>query len=209
MRKLCYIFVMIVSVISSVCVANAEEVSGSTPGIREALKRHRESYPTSHLRDVYKNFMQDYFGPGHLLADTAAAGRYLLRELAETALMEGPDSEPTGFEGNFVRVNLRLIAEGRVPYDTFFSSFVRSVQGIAPPSAAEWTAIWSRIESEIEALGYHYDDEQADRAYINDLLKEEKYVVHHSDAYNETVNFHYRIMSRKEFEENILPLLTK
>lgn len=59
MRKLCYIFVMIVSVISSVSVANAEDVSDDTVNIREALKRHRENYPTSHLRDVYKNFMQD------------------------------------------------------------------------------------------------------------------------------------------------------
>lgn len=57
--------------------------------ISEALDYQLANYPASQYRDVYKNFMQDFFGPGHILADTAASGKYLRHELAE----DGPLSE--------------------------------------------------------------------------------------------------------------------
>ncbi len=37
--------------------------------IKWAVIYQLEHYPESELRDVYKNFMQDYFGPGHILKD--------------------------------------------------------------------------------------------------------------------------------------------
>ncbi|MDE6806059.1 MAG: hypothetical protein K2J05_04560, partial [Muribaculaceae bacterium] len=59
-----------------------------------ALRYQMQNYPASQYRDVYKNFMQDFFGPGHILNDTAASARYLRSELAGDEPFEGPLYEP-------------------------------------------------------------------------------------------------------------------
>ena len=45
--------------------------------IRRAVERQLRMYPKSTLQDLYKNFFQDYFGPGHIVSDTLSAGAYL------------------------------------------------------------------------------------------------------------------------------------
>lgn len=175
--------------------------------IRLALQYQRDHYPVSQLRDVYKNFMQDFFGPGHILNDTAASARYLKRELAETDIFAGPAYEPTGFRGNFYRVNIGLIADGTIPYDTFFSNFVKSVQGIEAPDSAYWMNIWNRIDNEINKMDWRFENEEADRSALNEQFEEGNFIVHHSRAYNDSVKFHYRIISRDRFHADILPLI--
>ncbi len=175
--------------------------------IRVALGHQREHYPVSQYRDVYKNFMQDFYGPGHILADTMAAGRYLRRELAETDRFGGPDFEPTGFKGNFYRVNIGRIADGTIPYEIFFDAFVRSVQGITPPDAAVWEDVWATVDSVIRSMGWSFENESADREALGRQFAEGNYIAHHSPAYNAAVNFHYRIISRELFEQVIRPYL--
>lgn len=187
----------------------AESPINRTDSIREALKYQISHYPSSQYRDVYKNFMQDYFGPGHLLNDTAAAGRGLRKELDITEVFEGPDYEPTGFQGNFYRVNLRLIKENIIPYDLFFETFVESVQSIQPPSPSYWMGIWNEVDNEIKQMGLSFMNEETDRRELKDQFSKDNFVVHHSDAYNEAVNFHYRIISKDKFENVILPILEK
>lgn len=166
-------------------------------------------YPCSQYRDVYKNFMQDFFGPGHMLNDTAASGRYLRRELEETDAFRGPLYEPTGLRGNFYRVNLSLIKDGIVPYDLYFDTFVSSVRAITPPSGAEWMSIWHRISAVIDSCSLRFPSEEKDRRALEEQFARGDYVVHHSDLYNRTVSFHYRIMERGAFERRILPLLVE
>lgn len=175
--------------------------------IRVALQYQKEHYPASQYRDVYKNFMQDYFGPGHILADTTAAAKYLRYELQSSAKFEGPDFEPTGFEGNFYRVNLRLIKDGTVPYDIFFEAFVESVQAIIPPDGETWLKIWLEIDNEIQSLGWSFENEEQDRADLDAQFRQGNYIAHHSKAFNEANNFHYRIISRDTFRKTIAPLL--
>ena len=107
-----------------------------------ALEQQLERYPHSTVRDVYKNFFQDKFGPGHLLEDTSAAGRYLRRELAsydpDTLPVKGPYIDSTGWEHRFVRVDLRVIEEGKVSYEVFFEAFVRSVQAAPSVPLGSW-----------------------------------------------------------------------
>lgn len=169
--------------------------------IEEALRYQKSTYPAAQLRDVYKLFMQDYFGPGHILADTSKAKAYLDSELVDTTSMDGPLYEPTGAEGNFYRVNLSVIHDGKVDYDTFFGAFVRSVQAITPPTLQAWTATWAKVEEAIECLGYHYDNEVEDRQLIRQMLDKGNFVMHHSDAYNRAYHFKYRIISREEFDK--------
>lgn len=177
--------------------------------IAAALDYQISNYPASQYCDVYKNFMQDFFGPGHILADTVAAGRYLRQELAETETFEGPLYEKTGFNGNFYRVNLSLIKDNVIPYDLYFASFVESVQNIVPPSGEEWMRIWNEIDCVIKKKNLHFADEDSDRARLAAQFRDGNYVAHHSKRYNDAVNFHYRIISKKNFEKNLLPLITK
>ena len=177
--------------------------------ISEALDYQLSNYPSSQYRDVYKNFMQDFFGPGHILADTAASGRYLRQELAEDGPFDGPMYEKTGFRGNFYRVNLSLIKDGIIPYETFFPAFVESVQGITPPSGEEWMKTWNLIDSVIVAKGLHFPDEDIDRQALAAQFTDGNYIAHHSRRFNDSVHFHYRIISRDNFENIILPLIEK
>lgn len=177
--------------------------------ISEALDYQMEHYPASQYRDVYKNFMQDFFGPGHILADTAASGRYLRQELAGEDPFDGPLYEKTGFRGNFYRVNLSLIKDGTIPYDVFFPAFVESVQGIVPPSGEEWMKTWRVIDSVINEKGINFYDEETDRRDLGKQFAEGNYIAHHSRRFNDSVHFHYRIISRDNFEKIILPLINR
>lgn len=178
-----------------------------TDSISEALDYQLTHYPSSQYRDVYKNFMQDFFGPGHILADTAASRHYLRQELAEEGPFDGPLYEKTGFKGNFYRVNLSLIKDSVIPYDTFFPAFVESVQGIIPPSGGEWMKTWNLIDSVIVAKGLHFPDEDIDRQALAEQFAEGNFIAHHSLRFNDSVHFHYRIISRDNFEKIILPLI--
>lgn len=172
-----------------------------------ALEYQMEHYPVSQYIDVYKNFMQDFFGPGHHLKDTAASDRYLRYELSQESDFEGPIYEPTGYQGNFYRVNLSVIREGLVPYETFFNSFVESVQGIVPPTDEDWKRKWGVIDSIIIAKDIHFYNETDDRETLKRQFEEGDFIVHHSQRYNDSVRFHYRIISRANFLRDILPLL--
>lgn len=202
--KLIVLVGLLLTANTALCVTSSDAVTDS---IRRALEYQRSNYPVSQYRDVYKNFMQDFFGPGHILNDTVAAGRYLRQELAETDQFGGPDYEPTGFRGNFYRVNIGRIADGTIPYDLFFDAFVRSVQGITPPDPASWMDIWERVDSVIGVMNWTFENESADREALSRQFSEGNYIAHHSPAYNKAVNFHYRIISRDIFEQIIRPCL--
>lgn len=177
--------------------------------IIEAVEKQMKMYPESTLRDLYKNFFQDYFGPGHIIANTDAASNYLQQELATSTEFEREDYEYTGYRGKMVRVNLKVIADGRVPYDKYLDAFLRSVNGIIPPSIEEWRAEWAKIDSVIMTMGIELDDAEKDRQEIRQLLNDNKFVMHHSRQFNEHYAPHYRIIERSIFEEEILPLIGK
>ena len=194
--------------VGSLCFSvQAYGESTQSDSIRTALEYQRSNYPVSQYRDVYKNFMQDFFGPGHILADTVAAANYLKRELAETELYDGPLYEPTGFRGNFYRVNLSLIKNGIVPYDVYFNAFVNSVQNITPPDPSFWMDMWQKIDNEIHHMNWTFQNEDIDRTDLNKQFKNGNFIAHHSKAYNDAVNFHYRIISRSNFDRYIRPYL--
>lgn len=180
-----------------------------TDSISAALDYQLSNYPVSQYRDVYKNFMQDFFGPGHILDDTAASGRYLRHELAGEGPFDGPLYEATGYKGNFYRVNLSLLRDSVVPYDVFFHAFVESVQCITPPSGEEWMKTWREIDSVIKEKGIAFTDEDIDRAALAEQFENGNYIARHSKRFNDSVHFHYRIISRENFETVILPYIDK
>ena len=175
--------------------------------IRVAVENQLSEYPHSTLRDLYKNFFQDRFGPGHLIPDTAASGNYLRYELASFDKATGPYYEPTGWEGCFYRVNLSVIKENRVPYDVFFDAFVRSVNQIIPPTIEQWKTEWLVIESVIQTMNLSLPDYETDRQEIIEMLEHGEYVMHHSPQFELHYSPHYRIIEKKIFENEILPFI--
>lgn len=176
-----------------------------TEKVAKTLKITKQRYPEARYRDVYKNFMQDYYGPGHILADTAASGEYLRFELQNAERFDGDLYEPTGYNGNFYRVNISLIKDGVLNYDDYFSAFVRSAQNIVPPTIEEWRKEWEAIDKIMQSKGFVYDDDESDREMIFRQLEDGDPVVHHSDHFNSVYSVHYRIISRDIFNKEILP----
>ena len=195
--------------VAAMTIFACNKVNPTHEKIRQSVERQLELYPESTLRDLYKNFFQDRFGPGHIIADNSAADRYLRYELNTAEGFEGLDYEPTGYEGRFYRVNLGVIADGRVPYDKYFDAFIRSVNGITPISIEEWSKEWHEIDSVIMTMGLQLEDVSADRAEIKALIEGGDYVMHHSQRFNDHYQPHYRIIERTIFENEILPLLNK
>ena len=175
--------------------------------IRQSVERQMERYPHSTLRDLYKNYFQDRFGPGHIIADEKAADNYLRYELENSTTMEGDDYEPTGYEERFLRVNLSVIADGRVPYDKYLSAFVRSVNGIEPITVEQWREEWKVIDEVINKMNLNLSNYEADRAEIWALLERGEYVMHHSKLFEQHYDPHYRIIEREIFQREILPLI--
>lgn len=200
---------ILLAVVAMVLLFSCNRANPTHAKIRQSVERQMELYPESTLRDLYKNFFQDRFGPGHIIADNTAADRYLRYELNTAEGFEGLDYEPTGYEGRFYRVNLGVIADGRVPYEKYFDAFVRSVNGIKPISIEQWRTEWHEIDSVIMSMGLQLDNYSADRAEIKALIDGGDYVMHHSQRFNDHYQPHYRIIERTIFENEILPLLSK
>ena len=101
----------------------------------EALMRYAERYPAAEPQDLYKLVFQDLYGPGHLLTDSAAAVRYISKEVAE--MKDGkwhmPLYEYTLCDSNFVRVHLALVKNGVIPLEKLVSAVLRSAQGLPTP----------------------------------------------------------------------------
>ena len=174
--------------------------------VTEAVDRQMKNYPESQLSDIYKNFFQDQFGPGHLLADTTGAGNYLRWEL-DSQECEGPYYELSGYKGNFYRVNLRVIKENLIPYHEFFDCFVESAKNFTMPQVNDWAKEWHRIDAIIQKSGYSFENEDVDRAMIEEVLSQGKYAIHHSKRYDELYHPHYRLIEKKIFEERMKKII--
>lgn len=175
--------------------------------IRTAVENQLNIYPKSTLKDLYKNFFQDYFGPGHIVSDTLSAGAYLNRELASTEFMTGAYYEPTGYNGNFFKVNLSVIKEGFMSRDAFFDAFLRSVSDIKTITIEEWKKEWKEIDSIIHSMNLSLANYTEERNEIFLLLDQNKYVMHHSEQFSAEYDPHYRIIKRDIFLKEIIPLL--
>ena len=181
--------------------------------IGEAIAIQMKDYPQSTLKDVYKNFFQDAFGPGHLMSDADDAqermSNYLRNEceLAKTDVDPSPYFVKSGWHGRFYRVNLSVINEGKVPFDVFLSAFMESAKIFVLPEIEDWSKEWSVIEDVFKEGGYEGSGFSEDSTAIRNLLDNGEYVSHHSEQYERAYHPHYRLIEKSVFEDKILPLL--
>ena len=177
--------------------------SGHRKQIRESVEKKLSQYPASTLKDLYKSYFQDYFGPGHLIKDTAAAKGYLLHELEQAERFDTVLLEPTGYRHHFYRVNLVLVRDGIIPVDTFMHYFVRSVNSVKPITLQAWKKEWGVILEEIRDVRPGLANFSKDERFIDSLLQEGEYVAHHSRQYLEQYHPHYRLIHREIFDEHL------
>ena len=196
---------ILIIVCLAVMMASCEDTRDKQ--IREAVVNQLNVYPHSTLQDLYKNFFQDRFGPGHLIPDTAEADNYLRFELTSFDKATGPYYEPTGWEGCFYRVNLSVIRENLVPFDVFFDAFVQSANQIVPISIEQWKDEWLVIDAVIQTMNLTLPDYEKDRHEIIEMLEQGEYVMHHSSLFEQHYDPHYRIIEKVIFEKEIKPYL--
>lgn len=201
LKHLTIIVLLLLCTKSVVCCPSSVEL------IKKSVERQLRDYPKSTLQDLYKSFFQDRFGPGHIVSDTSAAGNYLRYELNNTEIFHEKYYEPTGCDSNYYRVNLSVLKENKISYQDFFNAFLRSVEEVKPCDIEEWKEEWTFIESVIISMNLNLDNFEEDSKNIHSILEQGKYAVHHSKIYNSEYHPQYRIIERKIFEEEILPLV--
>jgi hypothetical protein len=104
-------------------------------------------------------------------------------------------------------VNLKVIADGRVPMDDFVDAFMASANGIDTTLTSSFIEDWHLIQQAVRLADPQLEGFKEDSTLLSHLLKEGKYVVHHSRKFNAHYHPHYRIIRRDLFEEKILPKL--
>ena len=173
----------------------------------EFVRAYLQKYPESTLVDIYKGSFQDVFGPAHILTDREAVTQYIHHEIKSAESFEDADYTPCGWQGNFLQVNLKVIADGRVPMDDFVDAFMASANGIDTTLTQSFIEDWEKIQQAVRTVKPSLEGFEKDSTLLSNLLKEGKYVVHHSEKFNAHYHPHYRIIRKDIFEEKILPRL--
>ena len=192
-------------ILALTCSFNLFGQSIDTIAMRSAIERQLATYPESTLQDVYKSFYQEHFGPGHIISDTASARRYLMRELSEMGKTQSPYFEPTGSQGDYVRVYLSAVADSLITAEQLMDAFVRSANSWQEPNVS-WLEKWEAIVSIIQANKIELEDFETDLPLLTEAARNDQ-AVHHSRRYNEAYHPHYRIVERSIFEIELKPSL--
>lgn len=175
----------------------------------EVLGEYMRTYPEAHLQDVYKLCFQDVYGPGHIIKDSATCVQGILDEMEQMDVSDPrfPDFEYTGVEGNYVRVNLRVIKDGRVPLDLFVRLLMESANVKQKMPLYDWKGQWARLQTVLDTVTPRPKKFEADAANLQAWLDRGETMVHHSSQFNDAFAPHYRIIRRDLFEKQLLSLI--
>ena len=192
-------------IVALICSFSLFGQSIDTLAMRSAIERQMATYPESTMQDLYKSFYQEHFGPGHIISDTASAQRYLMRELSEMGETSSPYFEPTGSQGDYIRVYLSAVADSLITAEQLLDAFVRSANLWQEPTVS-WMEKWQAIVSIIQANKIELEGFETDLPLLTEAARNNQ-AVHHSRRYNEAYHPHYRIVERGIFEIELKPSL--
>jgi hypothetical protein len=195
-----YLIISILTVMAFACTRPSQPRE-------DFVRSYLQMYPEATLQDIYKGSFQDVFGPAHILTNRESVTQYIHQEIKSAESFEEHDYIPCGWQGNFLQVNLKVIADGRVPMEDFVDAFMASANGIDTTLTTTFIKDWQQIQQAVRNVHPQLEGFQEDSTLLSHLLKEGKYVVHHSHKFNEHYHPHYRIIRRDLFEKNILPKL--
>ena len=180
---------------------------------KAAIARQLRDYPESRVEDIYKSFCQDNLGPGHLIPDPQSARNYLESELRtyredlDSAKYEAPEIKyyPAGDKGNYVRVDLRVVLDGLVSKELYLNAFVRSANEGKRLTQEQWLAKWKEVEKVSLKDFTDIPDAKEDLEMIDSHIEKGELILHHSEAFSQAYNPHYRIIARDIFEKELKP----
>jgi hypothetical protein len=186
-----------------IAVINFYGCNNDVPKIEKSIREQLEKYPEARLQDIYKNFYQDCFGTGHAISDTVMVLNYLNNELENTEPTPGaPMIEPLGWRKNFVRVNIDLVRQEKISAEKLAVAFVESASKIDEKNTENWENEWQTITQIIEKEKLPVKNYEADKVLIDSLLREHpKGAMHHSLAFNQNYNPHYRVVEKSVFKK--------
>ncbi|MBR1406758.1 MAG: hypothetical protein IJ578_07500 [Bacteroidales bacterium] len=191
---------------------------GCHPSSEKAvIARQLQDYPESRVQDIYKSFCQDNVGPGHLIPDPQSAREYLeselrtFREDLDSSRYEAPAIlyYPVGDQGNYVRVDLCVVLDGLVSEEAYLDAFVRSANEGKRITEEQWVVKWKEVEKAIRKSFPDIPDETEDLQMIDSYVQKGDLIMHHSEAFSEAYNPHYRIIARDIFEKEIKSLIDR
>ncbi|KAA6324147.1 hypothetical protein EZS27_026491 [termite gut metagenome] len=170
--------------------------------IEASIRKQLEKYPELRLQDIYKNFYQDCFGTGHAIPDTAMVLNYLKNELQNTVSMpSAPMVELLGWQHNFVRIHIDWVRQGKISAEKLAEAFIVSASKINEKDTGNWKNEWKTITRIIEENHLPVKNYEIDKAIIDSVLRENpNRAMHHSTAFNENYNPHYRVIEKSVFE---------
>ena len=106
----------------------------------------------------------------------------------------GPETELCGWQGNYVRVNLSVIADGMMTAEEMTDALMASAKEVTEDDIDLWKKEWAQIEAIIEKNHPNIPDLAEDKAKIREMLEAGQFACHHSPAYETTYHPHYRII---------------
>jgi hypothetical protein len=177
------------------CKDNASNFS-----LSDIVKAELDRYPQQRLIDIYKTFFQGFLGPAHLITDANSAAEYIKTEISEANEFDGVLYHFLPVDGKFVRVNLKLIKEGKINLNDFTWAFVKSAKPVSKADIEKWKKRWLKILAEIEKQKPDMPYLQQDKAFIEDLLAKNEYVVDHSNEFIQKYHPHYRVISKEQLK---------
>lgn len=192
MRLIISILLMATTTISSAQI--------SVKTIQRFVDLELKHYPKTSLQDLYKNYFQDAFGSGHLIADTTKAGKYLDWELSQTDYIDSTLFQPLGIHHDYYRINLILVKNGTIPRDTLLLGMFESAKLARKPDIESWKKEWNEVLSVIKQYKPDLPEMKQSEKLIAETLSTGNVVMHHSKLYEETYHPHYRIIHRSVFE---------
>ena len=191
--KVLFILIFFVPVIATFATDREKQ-------IRQFIEGELKYYPEARLADLYKNYFQDAYGPGHILEDTTKAGKYIDWELQQSDWLDTLSYQALGINHDYYRINLRLVKDGIIPRDTLLMALTESAGLARKPDIESWKKEWSEVFAVIKKVKPNLPDMEADEKRINKVLSEGDVVMHHSKYYEEKYHPHYRIVHRSVFE---------
>ena len=170
--------------------------------MESAVIMQLKQYPESTLQDIYKNFHQDRFGPGHAIANPESVAQYLEYELS--TMDDVKTSQPIellGWEHRFVRIPLTVVKEGKMAQEDLNALFTASAFEIPSEAGDEWRKEWQQITRMIQKRKLPLKNFEEDKIFIDSLLNENPMVaLHHSNAFAEHYHPHYRVVKKELLE---------
>lgn len=168
--------------------------------IRQFVSLELKNYPEAQLADLYKNYFQDAYGPGHLIPDTARAGAYIDWELQQPCWTDTIICQPLGIHHEFYRVSLSLLKNKVIPRDTLLLGMVKSAKLARNPNIEAWKIDWAEVLEVIRQMKPDLEKFRADEKLIAKTLRKGEVVIHHSKHYEKKYCPHYRIIHRSVFQ---------